>query len=61
MCTVGTVTLYSRCILRVQLLCILDMYLLYSDYVFYMCTADPVTMNCSFVLCTFGTVTMYFS
>ena len=41
--------------------CILDMYLVYSDYVFYMCTVDPVTMNCSFVLCTFGTVTMYYS
>ena len=53
--------IYSRCVLWVQLLCILDMYLVYSDFVFYMCTADPVTMNCSFVLCTFGTVTMYYS
>ena len=61
MCTVGTVTLYSRCILRVQLLCILDTYLVYSDYVFYMCTVDPVTMNCCFVLSTFGTRTMYYS
>ena len=61
MCTVGTVTMYTSCVLWVQLLCILDMYLVYSDYVFYMCTVDPVTMNCSFVLCTFGTVTMYYS
>ena len=53
--------IYSRCVLWVQLLCILDMYLVYSDCVFYMCTMDPVTMNCSFVLCTFGTVTMYYS
>ena len=37
--------IYSRCVLWVQLLCILDMYLVYSDYVFYMCTVDPVTMN----------------
>ena len=53
--------MYSSCVLWVQLLCILDMYLLYRDYVFYMCTVDPVTMNCSFVLYTFGTVTMYYS
>ena len=44
LCTRCTVNMYCSCMLRVQLLCILDLCFGYSEYVFYLCTEGVGTM-----------------